>query len=305
MQSVLEQTYQNIEILVIDNNSSDNSAETARKILKESQKNQKIILNKKNLGYAGGNNTGIRESRGEYIVLLNVDTILDKNFVQEISSSFEKDNKIGSVQAKVYQLDKGVKTKIIDTMGFAAYKSGRIIDLGQGKEDNGCYNQSIFGANGVAPAYRRTALNDIELNQEYLDEDFFCYYEDVDLAWRLNWRGWSTVFNPHALVWHDRTSSKSVGGGWKEFRKIRKTQSLWMRRISWRNSWLTFIKNLPLKSFFRPQFLKRQIEFAFYLLIFEPKVLLAKFEIIKLLPKMLKKRKLIMKNKKANHDRLN
>lgn len=301
LNSVIDQTYKNIEILVVDNNSKDNGVEIAKEI----NGNHNVILNKKNLGYAGGNNVGIAESSGEYVVLLNVDTILDKDFIQEIVNSFEKNPKIGSVQAKVYQLNKDEKTKIIDTIGFTAYKSGRIVDTGQGKEDNDNYNYDIFGVNGVAPAYRRIALNDIKLNHEYLDEDFFCYCEDVDLAWRLNWRGWSVVFNPNAVIWHDRTSSKSVGKGWKEFRKTRKSQSLWMRRISWRNTWLTFIKNLPFKSFFNPQFLKRQIKFGLYLLFFEPRVLLAKFEIIKLFPKMLKKRKLIMKNKKVNYVRFN
>ena len=65
--------------------------------------------------------------------------------------------------------------------------------------------------------------------------------------------------------------------------------------------WLAFIKNLPFKSFFHPQFIKRQIKFCLYLLFFEPRVLLAKFEIIKLLPRMLKKRKIIMKNKKVDY----
>jgi GT2 family glycosyltransferase len=305
LNSVFGQTYSDIEILVVDNGSKDNSIEIAKEILESYKGNKRVIQNQKNLGYAEGNNVGIRESRGEYVILLNVDTILDKDFVQEVVSSFEKDSKIGSVQGKIYQLNNNLKTKIIDTVGFTVFKSGRIIDAGQGKEDDNQYNYKIFGVNGVAPAYRRIALNDIKLNHEYLDEDFFCYCEDVDLAWRLNWRGWSVVFNPDAVVWHDRTSSKSVGKGWKEFKKTRKSQSLWMRRISWRNTWLTFIKNLPFRSFFNPQFLKRQIKFGLYLLFFEPKVLLAKFEILKLFPKMLGKRKLIMKNKKVNYVRFN
>lgn len=310
LNSVLEQTYPNIEILIIDNGSRDKSIEIAKGIPMKYKMDKRIILNNKNLGYAEGNNVGIRESRGEYIILLNVDTIVDKNFVQEIASSFEKDSKIGSVQGKVYQLNNNQKTRIIDTFGFTVFKSGRIIDAGQGTEDidqypsTGSGLRKVFGVNGVAPAYRRIALNDIKLKDEYLDKDFFCYCEDVDLAWRLNWRGWLVVFNPNAVVWHDRTSSKSVGNGWKEFRKTRKSQSLWMRKISWRNTWFTFIKNLSFKSFLNPQFLKRQIKFGLYLLFFEPRILLAKFEIIKLFPRMLKKRKLIMKNKKVNYVRL-
>jgi len=293
LESILEQTYKNFEILIIDNNSSDKGIEVAKMILKGFEGSQRIISNLVNTGVAGGYNLGIKESKGEYILILNQDIVLDKNFVQEIINKFEENNKIGSIQAKIYQLNNGKETKIIDTVGFEFFKSGRIIDMGQGEEDNGQYDnlKEIFGANGVAPAYRRIALNSIRLKEEYFDEDFFMYAEDFDLAWRLNQKNWLAIFEPKAIAWHDRTSSKSIGGGWKEFRQTRKSQSLWLRKISWRNTWLAFIKNLPLKGFFRPQFLKRQIKFSLYLLFFEPKVLLAKFQIIKLLPKMLKKRK--------------
>lgn len=309
LKSVSGQTYDNIEVLIVDNNSKDNSVEIIKNCLSAEASAQagnfRFIENPINLGYAGGNNIGIKQSRGEYVILINPDVVLDKNFVQEIVSEFEKDPKIGSVQGKIYQMNKGVKINIIDTVGFEFFKSGRIIDKGQGEQGNGQYNKSceIFGVNGAAAVYRRETLNDVELKEEYFDEDFFCYAEDFDLACRARLRGWKSIFNPKAIAWHDRTSSKSVSGGWKEFRRTRKSQSLWMRRISWRNMWLAFIKNLPLKSFFHPQFLKRQIKFGLYLLFFESRVLLAKFSIIKLLPKMIEKRKFIMKNKKINYVR--
>lgn len=297
VKSVLEQTYSNIEILVIDNASTDNTLEKIKDI--------KIIKNKKNLGFSVGHNIGIKESKGEYVLCLNQDIILDKDFIKNAIDLLEKDDKIGSIQGKIYQLNNNEKTDILDTIGFAAYESGRIIDIGHGEKDFFVSSHEIFGVNGVAPIYRRKALNQVELKGEYFDEDFFCYIEDVDLSWRLRQNEWKCVFTPNAIAWHDRTSSKSMSGGWLEFRKIRKSQSLWLRKISWRNTWFLFIKNLPFKSFFKIQFFKRQIKFCLYLLFFEPKVLLAKFEIIKLFPKMLKKRKMIMKNKKINNVRFN
>jgi GT2 family glycosyltransferase len=300
LNSVFAQTYKNLEVIVIDSASQDNTVKLIGN-WKLKIENFKFIENKFNLGYAKGNNIGIKESSGEYVVILNPDVTLDENFIQKIVDVFESDEKIGSIQAKVLQLNNGQKTKIIDTVGFKFFKSGRVIDIGQGEEDSGQYDnfKKIFGANGAVPAYRRIALNDIELKEEYFDEDFFCYVEDFDLAWRLNAQRWQSILEPQAIAWHDRTSSKSIGGGWKEFRRTRKLQSLWLRKISWRNIWLTFIKNLPLKGFFHPQFIKRQIKFAIYLLFFEPRVLLVKFQILKLLPKILRKRKLIMKNKKC------
>ncbi|MFZ5559724.1 MAG: glycosyltransferase family 2 protein [Patescibacteria group bacterium] len=299
LNSVLKQTYPNIEVLVVDNNSTDNTIEKVKEILREFKGNQRVILNKRNLGFAGGHNIGIRESRGKYIVCLNQDVVLDKDFVKYGVEATEEDKRIGSVQAKVLQLNNGIRTNIIDTVGFTVFKSGKILDTGQGEKDKGQYDSliEIFGVNGVAPFYRREALNDVKLGKEYFDEDFFCYAEDFDLAFRFRWNGWKCIYSPKAILWHDRTSSKSAGGGWKEFRMIRKSQLLWMRKISWRNLWLAFIKNLPLSSFFKLPFLKRQIKFFFYLFFFEPKVLFSIFEIIKLMPRMLSKRKIIMKNK--------
>jgi len=292
LKSVFEQTYPNAEILVIDNNSTDNTAAKIKN-LKLKIKNFKFIENSINLGYAGGNNIGIRQSRGEYLFIINPDVILEKNYIKTVVDEFEKNPQIGSVQGKVYQMNNGIKTNIIDTVGFEFFKSGRVIDIGQGQKDSSTAfgtSKEVFGVNGAAAAYRRATLNDIKYKEEYFDEDFFCYAEDFDLAWRARNKGWKCIYCPNTILWHDRTSSKSISGGWREFRKTRKSQSLWMRRISWRNMWLAFVKNLPLKSFFHPQFLKRQIKFSFYLFFFEPRVLLAKFSIIKLLPKMIKKR---------------
>jgi len=293
LESIFAQTYKNVEIVVIDNNSKDDSVKLLKEKLKNYKGNQRVIINKENSGYVGGNNAGIKESRGEYVVIVNPDVILKDNYIQEVVNEFEQNPQIGSVQGKYYQLNNGIKTKIIDTVGFKFFKSGRLIDEGQGDEDVGQYEEKreVFGVNGNAAAYRRKTLNDIKYKEEYFDEDFFCYAEDFDLAWRAKTKEWKCVYAPQAILWHDRTSSKTISGGWKTFRAIRKSQPFWIRQISWRNTWLTFIKNLPLKSFFHPQFIKHQIKLNLYLLFFEPKVLLAKFKIIKLLPKMLKKRK--------------
>ena len=307
LKSIFEQTYKNVEVLIIDNNSKDKTIEKTKGILGESKGNQRVELieNSINLGYTGGNNIGIKQSRGEYVILLNPDVILDRDFVKEMVNELEKNPKISSVQAKIYQLNNGQKTDIIDTIGFKVFKSGEINDKGQGEKDTGQYDkfEELFAVNGVAPAYRRTALDDVRLKEEYLDEDFFCYAEDIDLGWRLRWRNWSAVFNPRAIAWHDRTSSKKLGKGFSDFRETRKKQSFWVRQIGWRNQWFLFIKNLSLINFiiFFPRFFLRQAKLFFYLLIFETKVLGCIIDIIKLTPKMLKKRRIIMKQKKISN----
>jgi len=118
LKSISEQTYKDIEVIVVDNNSNDGT----KRILREIKGGQRVIENSINLGYAGGNNVGIEASKGEYVILLNPDVVLDKNFIQEIINSFEKNPKIGSVQGKIYQFNQGQKTKIIDTVGFSVFK---------------------------------------------------------------------------------------------------------------------------------------------------------------------------------------
>jgi len=307
LKSVLAQTYKDVEILVIDNASVDDTLKVISKI----RPKIRIICNNKNLGFAKGHNIGIRKSRGEYIVCLNQDLVLDKNFIQEIIKKFEKNSKIGSVQAKIYQLNNGQRTKIIDTVGFSIFKTGRVIDTGQGLKDKGQYDPlnasgqaEIFGVNGVAPAYRRAALNDVKLEEEYLDEDFFCYAEDIDLAWRMRWKGWKAILATKAVAWHDRTSAKESSGGWVTFRKIRKSQSFWVRKMGWRNQWFLFLKNQSLVNAikFLYWFILRQTKLFLYLLFFEPKVIFSSIpEIIFLLPKMLKKRRIIMKNRRISN----
>jgi GT2 family glycosyltransferase len=315
----LNQTYKNVEVLIVDNGSTDNTLKIISKFVSHSYIGIELIKNKKNLGFAQGHNIGIEKSRGEFIVCLNQDLILDKDFIKEIVKTFEKNPKIGSVQAKIYQLNKGDpsrlaearrreagKTKIIDTIGSIIFKTGEINDQGQGEKDNRQYDSlsEVFAVNGVAPGYRRKALNDVKLKNEYFDKNFFSYAEDVDLAWRMRWKGWLAKFNPKAIAWHDRTSSKIATGGWSVFRRIRKSQSFWIRKMGYRNQWLLFIKNqsfaIALKFLF--WFKLRQVKLFFYLLFFEPSVLiLSILELIPLIPKMLIKRRIIMKNRRISN----
>ena len=309
LDSIFNQTYPHIEVLALDNGSKDNSLKALKDYQSKLDKNKdfpmKIIENGKDLGYTGGNNIAIKNAGGEYVIYLNTDLVLDKDFVKNIIETMEKDEKIGSVQGKIYQLNNNKKTNIIDTIGFEVFKSGEIIDNGQGEKDSSRSSESkeIFAVNGVAPAFRRTALDDVKLGKDYLDEDFFCYTEDIDLGWRLYSRGWLAVFTPRVIAWHDRTSAKKSGKGFADFREIRKKQGLWLRRISWRNQWFLFIKNLSLTNFiiFSPRFVLRQAKMFLYLLFFETKVLSCILDIIKLLPRMLNKRKIIMKQRKVSN----
>ncbi len=324
LNSVFSQSYPNIEVLVIDNSSSDKTVETVEKV--EKVKKFRLIKNKRNLGFAAGHNQGIKESKGEYILCLNQDVVLEKNFVMQVVEVLEKDKKIGAVQGKLLR-----QNDIIDTTGLLMLKNRRIVNRGQGEKDVGQYNkeEEVFGADGAAPIYRREALEDIKIpinisvNQftpldtklsngasqrksastkyEYFDEDFFCYKEDVDLAWRLKLSGWKTIYTPQSLAWHPRGSGDSAAYNFLDIVKERRKINSLAKYFSFKNQRLMQVKNedlfLVLKYF--PHILFKEIASWVYVIIFEKYGAKAIWQLLKQSPVVFKKRRIIMKNRRA------
>src|SRR3989344_4434181 len=156
LESIFAQSYDNFELLIIDNNSSDGTAERVQEIINEARQRgarapfYKIIVNKENLGFAGGHNLGIRESKGDLVVLVNQDVILDIDFLKQAAEAFN-DETVASVQAKILRLrvdnEDMIKTDIIDTTGLVILKNRSIIARGQGRQDVGQFDkqEEIFG----------------------------------------------------------------------------------------------------------------------------------------------------------------
>jgi len=300
LKSALEQTYENLEILVIDNNSTDKTVEKIQIIKSKFQTTSiKFIKNEENLGFAAGHNLGIRESRGEYVLCLNQDVILDKDFIKYAVETMGKDDKIGSVQGKLYKHD-----KILDTTGLMALKNRRFINRGQGEEDKNQYHAGeIFGVDGAAPLYRRDALENTKINNEYFDEDFFCYKEDIDLAWRMWLYDWKAVYEPRTFAYHLRGAGDSAIRKPMAIIKQRKKISRLAKFYSFKNQRLMQIKNEIPNLFFRDFFsiLIKELGAWFYVLFFEHYTWKAVKELIRQMPRAFKKRKIIMSNKKSGN----
>ncbi len=299
LDSIKQQTYGNIEVNIFDNNSSDGTKE----IIKEEYSQFNLIESPKNLGMWPGQEELLKYSRGEYIVSISVDIILNKNFVEEAIKALEKNPKIGGAEAKIYSylLDNGVakKSRIIDTCGFEIYRSRRIVNIGHGEEDRGQFNEEkeIFAVEGAVPVFRKKALDDIRINGHLADPSYFWYGDDLDMAWRMRIFGWKQVFIPTAVAYHDRKTTKGLAGGISGFIAMRKTVPLFKRRLDWRNVSLTIIKNDFAVNFLQdlPYILWRQIRLWVYFLFFEPSMFLEIFGVAKLLPNMLKQRREIMR----------
>jgi GT2 family glycosyltransferase len=297
--SILKQSYNNIEIIFIDNCSSDGSFEFIDKLYK--QQNIKKVKPYSNLGYAGGANLGINLSHGEYVIIMNPDIILDKDFVKNCCGFMKSDDKIAAINGKLlkYDFEKDIKLNILDSTGICVEQSRRAYDRGQNQKDIGQYEETelVFGVCGATAFYRKSALEDIKIEEEYFDEDFFAYKEDIDLSWRLNLYGYKNMYYPKAIAYHGRGLGGSKGG-FKNYINNRKSQSKFLRGISFRNHYLMLIKNETHQSFKRDRIkiLKRLVVFLGYSLIFERFNFKYLAEIFKLKNKMIRKKSIFMKN---------
>ncbi len=229
--SLDQQTYRPLEIILVDNASTDGSAELVRKRFPH----VKLIVNERNLGFGGGNNVGIRASQGRYVMILNNDTRLDPRCIEEIKRGIEKDERYGSCASKILLKD---EDNLIDAAGISVCPDG--LSIGRGRLERGDrYDEEVevFAASGCACLYRREMLEDIGL----YDEDFFAYADDTDMGWRAQLAGWKCIYNPKAIVYHFHSASSGTYSPLKAF--LVERNRIWVA-----------IKNFPLPLLIFGQF---------------------------------------------------
>ena len=364
LESVAHQTYKNIEVNILDNDSQDDTIKIIEKVGRDSDLRFTIYDLRENVGFAKGHNILIKKSRGEYIVMLNQDAWLDKNYTVRALDIFKKDDKIAALQPKIYRYNFGrdevVKRDdkaVIDATGLVMLKNRRIIARGQGQKDEGQFDYppssafakklrrttadvrfskdsltahqenltEVFGADGAASIFRRTALEDIALPttppslkasadlrvsnhslipreetlKEYFDEDFFMYKEDVDLSWRLRLYGWKIMYGPKLIAYHERGSGESAAKEYINIIRERRHISQLAKSLSWRNQRLMQVKNeLPLLYVRHlPRIFLKELGSLLYILLFERYALKSIKDFFLLLPNALKKRTFIMQHK--------
>ncbi len=190
--SLRKSTYTNLEILVVDNISSDGS----QKKCKERFPEIKLIQNNKNLGYCGGNNIGIRDARGEFIVILNPDTIVEPNCISELISAYNKFGD-GLYQPKILSLNEEDIIQSTGNMlhvfgfGFARDKGNRVVNKIEEIE-------KIGYASGTCLFTSKEVFDKIGL----LDEFLFLYHDDLDLGWRAAQSGINSYYVPKSKIFH-------------------------------------------------------------------------------------------------------
>ena len=286
IESVLRQSYLQKEIVVIDNASTDGS----QAMMRAQFPHVHFLPLERNVGYAGGHNRGLQVARGAYVLLLNADLLLEPSFIEEMVQVIERASDIGMVQGKLYQMTGSqlpATSRRFDSVGLLMHRNRRTLLRGYGELDQGQYErgEEIFAPDGAAPLYRREMLEDIRLGEQYFDEAFFMYREEVDLGRRARWRGWRAWYAPQAIAWHVRRYAP--GQRWR--------QAWWLRRLQWRNRYCLLVKNDAASNVVRDllPIMWFEVRAFFYSLIVEPHCLAAYVQAARLTPLMWRQRQRI------------
>ena len=242
LRHLLDQDYRRKEIIIVDNASTDRSADIVRKF----GDSVRAIYNSQNVGFAAGQNQAIAQSQAEWVLTLNPDVRLSPNFVSTLVGAGESDSSIGSVCGKLLTMNSDFAVPahpLFDSTGIYMTANLRHFDRGSRVPDQGQYDRSeyVFGGTGAACLYRRGMIDDVSIGGEFFDSDFFAYREDADVAWRAQLLGWKCLYHPQAVAWHVRSVLPSN----------RKSLPALVNMHSVKNRWLLRIKNTTLNLYRR------------------------------------------------------
>lgn len=188
--SLLDQTYDNFEIILVDNASSDDSVN----FVKTNFPQVKIIQNNDNVGFAEGNNIGIENSIGTIIALFNPDAVADKEWLSILVNALQSSEKIAAVTGKMYYLgDQYGKDAVFCTWSKIAPLSATPTNFYDDEPTS-----KVDYLSGAAMVVKREVLSKIGL----LDKDYFLYFEETDMCARMIRGGYDLMYIPNALVWH-------------------------------------------------------------------------------------------------------
>ena len=205
IKSIFESSYKNLEVIVVDNDSKDGSPELLREQFGEKIN---LIMAGKNLGFSGANNIGIRkaiEDGCDYVVLLNNDTLIDKNLISNMLNASKEEND-AVISPKIYYYDN--KDIIWSAGADMRWKKGVTDQRGINQKDDGSYDkrEKVEFGTGCCLLIPSKVIKEVG----YLADDYFLYYEDTDYCMRIREKGFNIVYEPTAVLYHKE--SASTGG---------------------------------------------------------------------------------------------
>lgn len=256
--SLDRQTSRDFTATIVDNASSDGTAERVAE-----HPETVLLKNYRNQGFARGHNQAIalaltrwehQDLDRRYVMVGSPDMEFDASCVEELIRFMDDHPDVSVCGPKLLRAKviaegsdgrmETERTNILDAMGIAITKTRRATDRGAGEEDKGQFDTDtrIFGLSGACVMFRASALQKAKLADEWFDEDFFAYQEDVDLAWRMRLLGMEARVVPFAKAWHHRRSP-GHGGGWLTAWLGRRAKSPYINFYSTRNHLWLLVKN--------------------------------------------------------------
>ncbi len=280
------------DVTVADNGSTDGSPDWVAR----DHPDVRLLTFPDNRGFSPAFNQAAECTDSTFVLSLNPDVTVKPGFISEMARAMGRDERVGMAAPKLLRAD---DPAVLDSTGLFIDRRRRPYDRGQGEADQGQYDTQshVFGACGAAALYRRAMLEDLALERstrltpgrEYLDEDFFAYYEDADLAWRAQLRGWRCVYVPRAVAVHAR--------GWGDTlrKKGRAAKDSRGPRLALRNRYLMTIKNDAWDYLLADlaRILAAELPRLAYAALVAPGVLLGIPDLIRACPSALRKRRQI------------
>lgn len=242
LEGIAHQTHREIELIVVDNASSDESVAFV------APHAARVIRNDTNRGFSAAVNQAIAVAKGEFILIVNPDCHLLPEYVERLVTSF--DEGVGSatgmlIRARGYEIE---PLSEIDSMGIRMTRTGRHLDLNQGTPANRppptANRFEVFGVSGAAAMFRATFLRDVSIDGEAFDEDFFAYREDADIAWRGRLFGWRAVCEPGAIAHHVRRVTPEVRGALPASLNMHSVKNRFLLRLK-NEGWYLALRNAP------------------------------------------------------------
>lgn len=250
LESLRAVTYPNFETFIVDNGSPSTNPD----IIKEKYPEINLIISKKNLGFAGGNNIALKEAKGDYVLLLNNDTEVKSDFLDSLVSLMESDEKIGIASSKILYFH---EDNIIQYAGIPALNpiTSRGGSDGDKEPDNGQHNviKETFYAHGACMMIRKSVLEELGL----LYEGYFLYYEEYDFAERVRKAGYKIYYQPNSAILHKESISTGKNSPLKTY-YLNRNRVLFLRRNS---KGITFL--LAMVYFFTISLPKNTIKYLF------------------------------------------
>ncbi len=197
LEGLRRQVYRDFSVILVDNGSQDGSTV----FVSEHYPEVRIVALADNRGFAAANNVALRTVETEFVALLNNDAVPDPLWLKSLVEALEEHPQAGLAASKMLLYD---RREMIDRAGDGYTKAGAALLRGRGLSADGHgMREWVFGACAAAVLYRMAMLHDIG----FFDEDFFLLYEDVDLSFRAQLKGYACLYVPEALVYHKSSSS--------------------------------------------------------------------------------------------------